>query len=583
MWSGSIQSAPSQPAASASGAQAASAGAPQGASQARTQVSSLQQLLALKNRVLMELQKHGIGKSQTASGVAATNGQLSAQPAAGTGASGAASAPAVAARPPVASASPPQSALTLTSKQEYVGAAALIGALLAAVVAGLAMRRRKRNDASPVRARSGSGLSAPDDAAQSAPPPAPNDASRSAASAYDAMAKSGESAASREPLSSSVDEDDVPPLTERVLPPAQSGVASGPYGTPTERPAEASVALDAAAARDRQSDLTHEPQAFDQHDDQSDDRASIIEPPAAPADAIAREAQPGDETGTEAEAEAEAEARGIEPVTPAERTELTEPTPELPADVATPATGVEHAAAAEDIDSIPTLADPIPAEPAAAATDTAAQAEAHAEPFGEPQASPDRHADEPATEAPAAAAEPDEAHAAAAPQFPRAALAALGSLDMSLPPRAADSAGAAESAGPVTPPASLSTQPVVEPDITAQQAVPPNEPEPPRVGEQIEAGTAGHGAIAGMGAARYGPLALDFDLELPPGPAQPLPTFTPEELARIARNKLELAAEYIELGDVAGARTLINEVIESNDAATRNEARAMLSTLAPLS
>jgi FimV-like protein len=87
-----------------------------------------------------------------------------------------------------------------------------------------------------------------------------------------------------------------------------------------------------------------------------------------------------------------------------------------------------------------------------------------------------------------------------------------------------------------------------------------------------------------MGAAHYGPLTLDFDLELPSGTAvEPLPTFTPEELARIARNKLDLASEYIGLGDVAGARTLINEVIESNDAATRNDARALLSTLAPLS
>jgi FimV-like protein len=54
-------------------------------------------------------------------------------------------------------------------------------------------------------------------------------------------------------------------------------------------------------------------------------------------------------------------------------------------------------------------------------------------------------------------------------------------------------------------------------------------------------------------------------------------------MARIARNKLELAAEYIALGDVGGARTLIHEVIESNDAGTRDEAHALLATLAPLS
>jgi FimV-like protein len=62
-----------------------------------------------------------------------------------------------------------------------------------------------------------------------------------------------------------------------------------------------------------------------------------------------------------------------------------------------------------------------------------------------------------------------------------------------------------------------------------------------------------------------------------------LPTFTPQDLVRIARNKLDLASEYIELGDLAGARALIHEVIEANDDATRTQARALLSTLAPLS
>ncbi|NYH15261.1 FimV-like protein [Paraburkholderia bryophila] len=62
-----------------------------------------------------------------------------------------------------------------------------------------------------------------------------------------------------------------------------------------------------------------------------------------------------------------------------------------------------------------------------------------------------------------------------------------------------------------------------------------------------------------------------------------MPAFTPADLTRIARNKLDLAAEYIDLGDLSGARSLINEVIEANDPATRTEARALLSTLAPLS
>jgi FimV-like protein len=59
--------------------------------------------------------------------------------------------------------------------------------------------------------------------------------------------------------------------------------------------------------------------------------------------------------------------------------------------------------------------------------------------------------------------------------------------------------------------------------------------------------------------------------------------FSPEEIAKIARNKIELAAEYIALGDLGGARILIHEVIESNDPGTRDEAQALLATLAPLS
>lgn len=54
VWAGSVQPSASEAAAAT------------GASQPRAQVSSLQQLLALKNRVLMELQKHGIGKAPAA-------------------------------------------------------------------------------------------------------------------------------------------------------------------------------------------------------------------------------------------------------------------------------------------------------------------------------------------------------------------------------------------------------------------------------------------------------------------------------------------------------------------------------------
>jgi FimV-like protein len=172
-------------------------------------------------------------------------------------------------------------------------------------------------------------------------------------------------------------------------------------------------------------------------------------------------------------------------------------------------------------------------------------------------------------------------------EFPRDAVDAFGSLDMPLPPRVESSADALQA------PVSLSSQPVASPETTARQAVPLPHPDEdtPHIADEITAGTAGHAAVAGLGAgfgtglgaASFGALKLDFDLELPPSPAQPLPAFTQNDLSRIARNKLELAAEYIELGDLSGARALINEVIETNDPGTRTEARALLSTLAPLS
>ncbi|MGA7780086.1 MAG: FimV/HubP family polar landmark protein, partial [Paraburkholderia sp.] len=172
--------------------------------------------------------------------------------------------------------------------------------------------------------------------------------------------------------------------------------------------------------------------------------------------------------------------------------------------------------------------------------------------------------------------EPFPAELGAPKGFPREAVDAFGSLDLGLPPRL-------DSAALEPRPVSLDRHPVVDPEIAAQQALASRPSAPPKAADEIAAGTAGAGAVAGLGAARFGALNLDFDLELPPSPALPLPLFSPEDLGKIARNKLDLASEYIELGDLAGARSLIHEVIEANDATTRSEARAMLSTLAPLS
>lgn len=84
---------------------------------------------------------------------------------------------------------------------------------------------------------------------------------------------------------------------------------------------------------------------------------------------------------------------------------------------------------------------------------------------------------------------------------------------------------------------------------------------------------------ANLGPAGFGALKLDFDLELTPNAAAPGSTPTSHDLATIARNKLDLAVEYVELGDRAGARTLLNEVLATHDPATRERAQSLLDTL----
>ena len=172
------------------------------------------------------------------------------------------------------------------------------------------------------------------------------------------------------------------------------------------------------------------------------------------------------------------------------------------------------------------------------------------------------------TELPAETAPPT----GALEEFPADAVSALGDIDMSLPPRVTDTF------------APIPTEPVASPAATAEQSEPlapedaDDTDEAPHAIPAFEEGSA-----SGLHTPRFGALTLDFDLNLPPDSAEPISVFTPAQLARIARNKLELAHEYIALGDVAGARALINEVIESNDGATRADAQALLSTLAPLS
>jgi len=207
--------------------------------------------------------------------------------------------------------------------------------------------------------------------------------------------------------------------------------------------------------------------------------------------------------------------------------------------------------------------------------------------------------------------EPSPASRFPQPKFPQEAIEALSALDFGLPPRqeapspsnvqpTLPAASASEHPSPAestersettpvaeTPIASapVTPQPIADPAVFDRQNAQHRHPESTSTSasEQIESGTTGAASVAGLGASRFGPLSLDFDYNSSTSQTEPLPAFTPEQISSIARNKLELAVEYIELGDLSGARTLLQEVIESNDPATRQPAAALLSTLAPLS
>ena len=231
-------------------------------------------------------------------------------------------------------------------------------------------------------------------------------------------------------------------------------------------------------------------------------------------------------------------------------------------------------------------------EPEAHRPQAVGEAEHREMPAQAPEPSPpEPHAPVVAHEAPPAPVEPQ-----AEPTLPPEAIAALDGLDIGLPPRVGPApetqvepeeaqAREHEEAGPAEP--TSAEQPSQE-HSDSDEAEHADE-EPPAAMHTPSAPP----AVTGLGAAPVGKLNLSFDLNLPgadaatgegaQAEAEPQPQFTPEQLARIARNKLDLAAEYIALGDLGGARTLIHEVIESNDAATHDEAHAMLATLAPLS
>ncbi|WP_407947516.1 FimV/HubP family polar landmark protein [Paraburkholderia polaris] len=688
VWTGAIQPSASEAAEGASAS--ATAGAPatgttQQASQPRAQVSSLQQLLALKNRVLMELQKHGIGGSPVATVTPSTN---SAQPAAGVS-----SAAAVSGHGGAANSTSNDAGISQTN----LSVAAAIGAALVVLLAALRSRRRKR---AAVAAAEGS--LAADAAAASARAAGSqdvvsthdaSDASDVAAAGHAATLATADregaegnaaarevaqrvaaereaeirAAAAREAAQREAAEREIAERAEAERLAAERAEAdraaaenaeadssvtphTAAEGAEAERTeAEQAAAERAAAERAaaEQEAAAHQPltdwRAQDpnasQHASQESHPAPAPIEPAEPNSEIEPAAQSGSTSeplpaahhenldgattaaSLAAAAELGAEALPLTPLEPVNETFQQEAPPhrlqwdDEPASAA-PATSLAESAnepLAETQNRLDT--------PAPAIDFTQQQVESHTtSPFGQPYSETSAHP-VPDTSVPAVpTAQEDAAHVeptyqpADEPQsqphqqvetatpdgapnfepapvaqiqpalsvpteFPRDAVDAFSSLDMPLPPRIESTDDATISA-----PGSLSTQPVASPETTARQAVAPHDPDDaPHIADEISVGTAGHAAVAGLGAAGFGALKLDFDLELPPSPAQPLPAFTRADLSRIARNKLDLAAEYIDLGDLSGARVLINEVIEANDPATRTEARALLSTLAPLS
>ncbi|WP_246217054.1 FimV/HubP family polar landmark protein [Paraburkholderia panacisoli] len=575
-WSGAIQPTASEPAAGAQpqapGTAPATAGA-QPASQPRAQVSSLQQLLALKNRVLMELQKHGIGGAPVATSGTASTGV--AKPVAGASSAGPAGTGQGAA--PVVPA-PNSGGLS----QVELSIAAAVGAALVVLLAALRMGRRKREARAAAEA-----VSADRDMAASA---RESDPQRSVAthgqtlasevagadddqSVRDAAALAAERAAAEQAAAERA-------AAERAAAEEQAAANR----TAAETAAQQAMGEPVAERQARTDSFTQDHTSPEQSGQELPASPAYVEPaqpaanapeaaesafPSEPLPAVHQESIHGATTAASLAAAAElgADALPLAPLEPVDETlqqddparhpqSNDEPAHGAPAVQQEPATELRNRpdTPVPVINFTQQIIEPRTAPPFVPPSDDALSS-----------TFPER-----STQAQPASAVPSE--------FPRDAVDAFGSLDMPLPPRIESPAGSEHAA------TSLTTQPVVSPETTAQQAFAPYESDDaPHVADEIATGTAGHAAIAGLGAAGFGSLNLDFDLELPPSPAQPLPAFTQTDLIRIARNKLDLASEYIELGDLSGARALINEVIEADDPATRTEARALLSTLAPLS
>lgn len=578
---GPVASAPS---AAASGTQqpavAALAGASPGVGASHPKVSSLQQLLTLKNRVLMELQRHGFH--------APTAGHPGTSASAPTGASGFAQVPAPGG---VVAPAPGNSRAAAAANQRFMAAggsgfarhavpaaAAIVAAIVAAllvVLVALGVSRRRR------RALPGAGVTA---GARPATPVPGGEAARDTglpvAGPDDPIAAEFLSILERNPSS------------KRAL----MGLAAH-YAERKDARAFGEIAQRIyRLSGGRGPNWTHIASLGRQLD------------PDNPL--FAAESGETGETAPFAADEAAAPAEFVSDTSAAPPPEAHASTDEGASRVAEPA--FEAPAAVKPPPSAETEREPEP-EPDTARAAGRFEAEAPSAEQAQPSGQETR---EPLT-APESEPEPEpRAVLDGEPTLPPEAIAALGGLEIGLPPRVAP---AIESpAHPIEGQAAEPTQPRPEEAEKPEEAK-PTEPatgavtaahaEPLRAEMQPEHAERDEDAdrqapadrptpdarpaVTGLGAAPVGRLKLSFDLNLPgehsgaheghgeQSDIAPVPQFTPEQLARIARNKLDLAAEYISLGDLGGARTLIHEVIESNDAATHEEAHAMLAALAP--
>ncbi|WP_261530028.1 FimV/HubP family polar landmark protein [Burkholderia multivorans] len=518
MWSGTIQPAPSSASDAAaqssqyvqptSGAHAPAGAAPAAAA-SQPRPSSLQQLLALKNRVLMELQKHGIGKPAAttapvapaptgpvtprapddagASSAAAASG---ADAASGTAASGV-SAPSVQTSAPVVATPPANRGEPIDWRP-----AALAGAAVVVLAGGLVWRkRRKHRHAEAVAA--GSADDASPSAEQALPIEPETPVSRDVVSDVNFAAVASAAAEAVAPTN------EVASTPEAAQPEAPNREAAKPEATNLE-----ASSREAANREPTSSEATNREAA----EPQAPNREAVNPQPTTPFD---DRPQPSSST--------------LEPVHP------TDGAP-LPHD-AKPAFDAEPTAP---------LASSVPVADAAASSTT------------------------------------DPQHAA----LMQNAITALGSLDMPLPPRAAGETSSSNDeaeADHIATNGQTAPRPPVGANDTSTEHRADHEDELEWDDDAPHADTSARPAapspLSPLGGAQFGALKLDFDLDLPSAPGAELPALTPEELARIARNKLDLAAEYVELGDLSGARTLLQEVVDANDAATRDDARAMLAKL----